>query len=102
MKRIFGKLIEYGCAALLFMGLFFVMRYVVGQTADEVRGAYILLFGTAILVFPLSLLGGYFITRPIQRRLNGKTKKSGSGHALQGYEKPHGVTEDRSSFQDMS
>lgn len=101
MKRIFGKLIEYGCAALLFIGMFLVMRYVVGQTADGVRGSYILLFGTACLVFPLSLLGGHFITRPIQRRLNGTTKKSGSEHALQGYEKPHGVTEDRSSFKHM-
>ncbi|WP_114165349.1 hypothetical protein [Exiguobacterium sp. TNDT2] len=96
MKRFLGKCIEYAFVALLFAGLFFGLRsgvnYFVGT--DEMHAYAYLFLGTAFIIFPVSLFGGYFLARPIQRRLSGREEVS-SNHTLRGYEKPHGVTETR-------
>lgn len=97
MKQFLGKCIEYAFVALVFSGLFLGLRYGIDQfvpTAEETRSYGYLFLGTAFIVFPASLFGGYFLARPIQRRLNGKAMVS-SNHTLRGNEKPHGVTEDR-------
>lgn len=97
MKRFLGKCIEYAFVALVFIGLFLGLRYGVSQyvgSADELRYYGLVFLGTAFLVFPASLFGGYFLARPIQHRLNGK-ESTYAGHTLRGNEKPHGVTEDR-------
>ena len=97
MKHFFGKCIEYAFVALVFIGLFFGLRYGVHQfvpATEEIQRYTYLVLGTAVLVFPASLFGGYFLARPIQHRLNGKETVS-SNYTLRGNEKPHGVTEDR-------
>lgn len=97
MKQFLGKCIEYVFVAIVFIGLFFGLRYGVHQfipTTEEIQRYTYLVLGTAVLVFPASLFGGYFLARPIQRRLNGK-ETVGPNHTLRGNEKPHGVTEDR-------
>ncbi|TCI48605.1 MULTISPECIES: hypothetical protein [unclassified Exiguobacterium] len=97
MKQFLGKCIEYSFVALVFIGLFFGLRYGVHQfvpATEEIQRYTYLVLGTAVLVFPASLFGGYFLARPIQRRLNGTATVS-SNHVLRGDEKPHGVTEDR-------
>lgn len=97
MKQFLGKCIEYAFVALVFIGLFFGLRYGISQfvpMAEEMRYYGYLFLGTAFIVFPASLFGGYFLARPIQRRLNGKQTFS-SNHVLRGNEKPHGITENR-------
>ena len=92
MKRFLGKCVEYALAALVFVGLFFVLRAIAG---DSDKGYMLTLLGTFFLVLPSSLLIGYFSARPLQRRLNGKGTEGSSEHTLRGTEKPHGVNEDR-------
>ncbi|TCI21359.1 hypothetical protein [Exiguobacterium sp. SL-9] len=96
MKRFLGKCIEYAFVALLFVGLFFGLRYGVNYFVgtDEMRAYAYLFLGTAFIVFPASLFGGYFLARPIQHRLHGKEQGTMS-YTLRGHEKPHGVTETR-------
>lgn len=97
MKRFLGKCIEYAFVALVFVGLFLGLRYGVSQyvgSADELRYYGLVFLGTAFLVFPASLFGGYFLARPIQHRLHGK-EQGPTSHTLRGDEKPHGVTETR-------
>lgn len=98
MKQFIGKCIEYTFVVLVFVGLFFGLRYTVHRfvTTEELESYFYIFLGTAFLVFPASLFGGYFLARPIQRRLNGKVTDH-STHVLRGNEKPHGVTEDRNS-----
>lgn len=94
MKRFLGKCVEYSFAALVFIGLFLALRTIAGDTD---KGYMITLLGTFFLVLPSSLLIGYFLTRPLQRRLNGKGTHASGDHTLHGTEKPHGVNEDRNS-----
>lgn len=96
MKRFLGKCIEYAFVALLFVGLFFGLRYGVHHFVgtDEMRAYAYLFLGTAFIIFPVSLFGGYFLARPIQHRLHGKEQET-TNHTLRGDEKPHGVTETR-------
>ena len=94
VKRFLGKCIEYTFVALVFIGLFYTLRFIVdGMDAADL----LTLVGSLFLVFPLSLFGGYFLARPIQRRLEGKGTATSHGRELRGNEKPHGVTEDRNS-----
>ncbi|WP_214742293.1 MULTISPECIES: hypothetical protein [unclassified Exiguobacterium] len=92
MKRFLGKCVEYALAALVFVGLFFVLRMIAGDTD---KGYMLTLLGSFFLVLPISLLVGYFLARPLQRRLEGRGTSSSKEHTLQGTEKPHGVNEDR-------
>ncbi|WP_215142860.1 hypothetical protein [Exiguobacterium qingdaonense] len=92
MKRFLGKCVEYALAALTFAGLFFVLRLI----ADDTDKGYMLtLFGSFFLVLPSSLLIGYLLARPLQRRLEGKGTRASNDYTLRGTEKPHGVNEDR-------
>ncbi|QPI67907.1 hypothetical protein IR194_01130 [Exiguobacterium sp. PBE] len=92
MKRFLGKCVEYSLAALVFVGLFFVLRAIAG---DSDKGYMLTLLGTFFLVLPSSLLIGHFLARPLQRRLEGKGTSISKEHLLHGTEKPHGVIEDR-------
>ncbi|MDE0563689.1 hypothetical protein [Exiguobacterium sp. B2(2022)] len=92
MKWFFGKCVEYSLAALVFVGLFFVLRMIAGDTD---KGYMLTLLGSFFLVLPISLLMGYFLARPLQRRLEGKGTSTSKEHTLHGTEKPHGVVEDR-------
>ena len=92
MKRFLGKCVEYFFAALIFIGLFVFLRMIVGNMEE---GYLMTLLGAFFLVLPLSLFGGYFLARPLQRRLEGKGTSSSKNHVLRGHEKPHGVTENR-------
>ncbi|WP_321283063.1 hypothetical protein [Exiguobacterium profundum] len=92
MKRFLGKCVEYSLAALVFVGLFFVLRAIAG---DSDKGYMLTLLGTFFLVLPSSLLIGHFLARPLQRRLEGKGTSTSKEHLLRGTEKPHGVIEDR-------
>ncbi|KGI86678.1 MULTISPECIES: hypothetical protein [Exiguobacterium] len=95
MKQFLGKCIEYAFVAVVFVGLFFGLRYGVSHFVLTAEESYFYVFlGTAFIVFPASLFGGYWLARPIQRRLSGRETVS-SNHTLRGYEKPHGVTETR-------
>ncbi|KDN58024.1 hypothetical protein [Exiguobacterium sp. AB2] len=96
MKRFLGKCIEYAFVGVLFVGFYFGISFLIETFELANKGALVFL-GMAFIAFPLSLLGGYMLARPIQHRLHGKPQ-SGKGHALRGNEKPHGVTEDRSQF----
>ncbi|MDX5322089.1 MAG: hypothetical protein LPJ96_00610 [Exiguobacterium sp.] len=96
MKRFLGKCIEYAFVGVLFVGFYFGISFLT-ETFGGANNQILILFGMAFIAFPLSLLGGYMLARPIQHRLHGKPQ-SGKGHALRGNEKPHGVTEDRSQF----
>lgn len=97
MKRFFGKCTEYVFVALVFFLLFLTLRYGIHQfvpSSEEMQRYTYLVLGTAFIVFPASMFGGYFLARPLQRRLNGKNPDR-SNHVLCANEKPHGVTEDR-------
>jgi membrane protein implicated in regulation of membrane protease activity len=92
MKWFLGKCVEYSLAALVFVGLFFVLRMIAGDTD---KGYMLTVLGSFFLVLPISLLMGYFLARPLQRRLERKGTSTSKEHTLQGTEKPHGVVEDR-------
>ncbi|WP_214744947.1 hypothetical protein [Exiguobacterium sp. s189] len=92
MKWFLGKCVEYSLAALVFVGLFFVLRMIAGDTD---KGYMLTVLGSFFLVLPISLLMGYFLARPLQRRLAGKGTSTSKEHTLHGTEKPHGVIEDR-------
>ncbi|WP_214700412.1 hypothetical protein [Exiguobacterium sp. s57] len=94
MKRFLGKCVEYSLAALIFTGLFILLRMIAGDTD---KGYMMTLLGTFFIVLPISLLVGYFLARPLQRRLGGKGTQASNDNTLRGIEKPHGVNEDRNS-----
>ncbi len=92
MKWFLGKGGEEEGDALVFVGLFFVLRMIAGDTD---KGYMLTVLGSFFLVLPISLLMGYFLARPLQRRLAGKGTSTSKEHTLHGTEKPHGVVEDR-------
>lgn len=81
--------------ALVFAGLFFSTMYGVNRFADPSLAPLILVFLAIFVLFPISYLGGYFLARPLQKRLMGKETLGSKAHTLNGMEKPHGVFEDR-------
>lgn len=95
MKRFLGKCIEYACVVVLFVGFYFGISFLI-DTFELGNKQALVFLGMAFIAFPLSLLGGYMLARPIQHRLHGKPGGS-KRHELRGNEKPHGVTEDRNS-----
>lgn len=99
LKRFVAKVIELALIAVGFIGLFWLGRIGVDTwlTVDESTRSFAL-FLVGLASFAIAWIGGAVASIPIRRRLLGKQQGNTSTRSLRGNEKPHGVTEDRSSF----